>query len=441
MKTLPLLLIALLAFLPSPLPAAAVKDREGAVRGDRAAMSKDERWIYNDTDRGFAEAAKTGKPLLVLLRCVPCESCMGIDAGILNAAELQPLLDQFVCVRLINANAIDLSLFQFDYDLSLSTLFFHADRTIYGRFGSWQHQKDSTDASTAGFKAALTSVLALHRSYPANKQALAPKQCPPPPAKIPVEIPSLADKYTRELDWSGKVVQSCVHCHQVGEAFRASYRNQGKPIPPELLFPMPPPETVGISLHPAQPSRVAAVTPDSPAARAGVQTDDDIVALNGTPLISVADFAWALHRSPESGHLILNITRAATSRELLVTLDAGWRQKSEISARVGSWQLRGMALGGLRLEDLQDDERTSRNLPRDGMALLIKHAGEYGLHAAAKRAGFRKDDVLVAIDNLTNRISESGLMGHLITKHLPGETVRATVLRGDSQIELNLPMQ
>jgi hypothetical protein len=27
-------------------------------------------WIYNDLDRGFAEAKKTGKPLLVVLRCV-----------------------------------------------------------------------------------------------------------------------------------------------------------------------------------------------------------------------------------------------------------------------------------------------------------------------------------------------------------------------------------
>ncbi len=28
-------------------------------------------WIYNDLDAGFAEARRTGKPLLVVLRCVP----------------------------------------------------------------------------------------------------------------------------------------------------------------------------------------------------------------------------------------------------------------------------------------------------------------------------------------------------------------------------------
>lgn len=28
-------------------------------------------WIYDDLDAGFAEAKRTGKPLLVVLRCVP----------------------------------------------------------------------------------------------------------------------------------------------------------------------------------------------------------------------------------------------------------------------------------------------------------------------------------------------------------------------------------
>ncbi len=81
--------------------AAAVKDREGAVRGDKAKMENDARWIYNDVDRGFAEAQRAGKPLLVVLRCVPCLACVGLDAEVLTEPALAPLLDQFVCVRLI----------------------------------------------------------------------------------------------------------------------------------------------------------------------------------------------------------------------------------------------------------------------------------------------------------------------------------------------------
>ena len=52
--------------------AEAVKDREAAVRTDLATMKEDLRWIYNDIDKGFAEGAKNGKPVLIVLRCVPC---------------------------------------------------------------------------------------------------------------------------------------------------------------------------------------------------------------------------------------------------------------------------------------------------------------------------------------------------------------------------------
>src|SRR5947209_3637917 len=96
------------------------KDREAAVRADRSKMESDSHWIYNDWRRGFEEAKSSGKPLMIVLRCVPCQACMGIDAGVLTEPVLQPLLDKFVRVRVINANALDLSLFQFDYDLSFS---------------------------------------------------------------------------------------------------------------------------------------------------------------------------------------------------------------------------------------------------------------------------------------------------------------------------------
>ena len=136
------LLSAILLALAANASAATVKDREGAVREDKAKLENDARWNWNDIDGGFRLAKATGKPLLVVLRCVPCRSCAGIDASVLQEPELVPLLDQFVCVRVINANALDLSRFQFDYDLSFSAIMFNGDGTIYGRYGSWLHQKD-----------------------------------------------------------------------------------------------------------------------------------------------------------------------------------------------------------------------------------------------------------------------------------------------------------
>lgn len=421
--------------------AATVKDREGAVRGDRAAMEQDSRWLYNDVERGFAEAKRTGKPLLVVLRCVPCLSCVGLDAEVLKEPSLSPVLDQFVCVRVINANALDLKRFQFDYDLSFSTLIFNGDGTLYGRYGSWTHQVDPDARETVGYRRALEAALELHQGYPKNRDALAAKQGGPVPYATPVEFPALAARYGRELNWGGNVVQSCVHCHQVGEAFRAEARERGEPVAMEHIYPMPAPATIGLTLASDSIARVTVVSPGSIAAAAGVNEGDEFVSLGGQPLISIADFAWVLHRSPDHGELPAMVKRAGKLMRLTLTLAPGWRSQSDISRRVGTWSMRAMALGGMSLVDLDDSERKARRLATTGMALKARGVGQYGKHAAAKKAGFQKDDVIVAIDGITMRKTEGELIGQLLQTRKMGEEVRVTVLRGTEQLEIKLPMQ
>ena len=438
MKSLALFTFLLLAPLAS---ADAVKDREGAVRSDREKMRTGSRWIYNDIDKGFAEAAKANKPLLVVLRCVPCKACMGIDASILTSSDLQPVLDGFVCVRVINANALDLSIFQFNYDLSFSTLVFNADRTVYGRYGSWQHQRDSADATTAGYKAFLQAALGIHGNYPGNKASLAAKQGGPTPFKVPVEIPTLAGKYERELNWDGKVVQSCVHCHMIGDAYRAWYRDGGKPIPAELIYPMPAPETIGLTLDPQHCATVQSVVPGSPVAVAGLQAGDRLVSLNGSPLTSIADVAWALHRTADTAELRLAVERDGNRKEVTVALRAGWRLNTDISTRVATWQMRAMATGGLVLKSLPDEQRQSLHLADKDLGLIVDYLGANGPHGAAKKGGFQKGDILLTIESIPIRMTESQLLGSLLLNHPEKGALKTTVLRGEQRVELMLPMQ
>jgi len=439
MKAPALLFLALSIFAC----AETVPDREGAVRKDRATMEKGTRWIYNDVDAGFAEAKRTGKPLLVVLRCVPCKSCMGIDQVVASEnRELAPLHEKFVCVRVINANALDLARFQFDYDLSFSTLFFNGDGTVYGRYGSWKHQRDPEEKTTAGYRAALEGALRLHEKYPANKASLAAKQGQSIPFKTPVEIPALSARYKIDLDWEGKVVGSCVHCHMIGDAIRTSYRDKGQRIPEASIYPHPAPETIGLTLAPDAAAKIDAVVAGSVAAQAGLQAGDRITALSGTPIISTADVSWALHTAPDNGEIKATAMRDDSSppRDITLVLPAGWRAKADISRRVGTWPMRGMALGGLKLDDLPDDQRAPRGLSPHDLALLAVGVGKFGKHAAAKNAGFQKDDVLVEIGGMKGRMTESELIGRLLEKRA-GEKVKTTVLRGGQRVELSLPIQ
>src|SRR5262245_33439378 len=114
----------------------AQQPREDKVRADKKKVEAEGFWIYNDLAKGFAEAKKTGKPMLVIMRCIPCHECVKLDDDLVDQDKrVRPLLEKFVCVRIVSTNGLDLSLFQFDYDQSFAGFLFNADGTIYGRFG------------------------------------------------------------------------------------------------------------------------------------------------------------------------------------------------------------------------------------------------------------------------------------------------------------------
>jgi S1-C subfamily serine protease len=135
------------------------------------------------------------------------------------------------------------------------------------------------------------------------------------------------------------------------------------------------------------------------------------------------------------------VKRDSGEQNLQLDLPKNRRANSDISRRVGTWPMRAMALGGLFIEDLSDEERAKRNIDKNSLALFVKHAGEYGEHAAAKKAGFQKDDVLVALEEMTTRTSESEVIGRILQKYPPGTKLPATVLRGDKKLQLQLPVQ
>jgi S1-C subfamily serine protease len=212
-------------------------------------------------------------------------------------------------------------------------------------------------------------------------------------------------------------------------------------VPVEQIFPLPAPETIGLTLAPDHPARVTAVRPGTPAAEAGLRAGDDLAALNGQPLLSIADFAWALHHTGDPGQVRADVRRDGAARTVTLALPAGWRMKSEISRRVGTWSMRAMALGGMILADLDDAARAERGLDNRSLALLARGVGQNGKHATAKKAGFLKDDVIVAVDGRTERIGEGELIGRLLQTRKAGENVDVTVLRGGERRTLQLPMQ
>jgi serine protease Do len=439
MRALCILALTLSLSLAS-LHSAEAQDRKTKVLNDRDTFAKNDVWIYNDLPAAFDQAKKANKPLLVAFRCIPCEACSHFDEQLLEEQEqMRDLLEQFVCVRVVQANGLDLELFQFDYDQSFHAMFLHADKTIYGRYGTRSEKDEDDDMTLAGFRQAMQRVLELHADYPQNKPALAGKKGSKVPFAIPEQLPSLKGKYPAQLDYAGNVVASCIHCHQVRDAERELHRNQGS-IPEQVLFPYPSPEVIGLTMNPNECATVEKVAEVSIAKSAGIKAGDKLVSLDGQPLVSTADLQWVLHTSGESAQLQAEIEREGTSKAVTIDLPKGWKRKGDISWRATTWELRRMGAGGLFLVDLTESERKERDIDPDALALRVQHAGEYGGHAAAKNAGFRKGDVLIAIGKANKRWSESEFLAAALTRPA-GTKLPVTVLRGKDRLELQLPIQ
>ena len=426
MKPVALALLAGAFLLPCALNAASALEK---VTEDMKTFSTTSRWIYNDLERGIEQAKLRNKPLMIIFRCVPCVACSQFDKRVLEQQnEITDLMDLFVCVRIIHGNGMDLSLFQFDYDQSFHTFFLHPDKTILGRFGTRSARKEDEDMTMEGLRKAMVGALDLHARFDEVKASLAGKHGPAAAVAKPEEYPNLKDRYATTLATGTNVARSCIHCHQIRESDRLSYRSADKAFPDSVLFPHPLPDVLGLSLDPKQRATVIAVEPGSIAAKSGLKPGDNIESLQGQPLLSIADLQWVLHRAGPKETLAATLVRDGKTIQTRVELTDGWR-RGNISWRATTWDLRRMATGGLLLEELPDGKRAALGLKANELGLHVKHVGQYGEHAMAKRAGFLNGDVIVAVAGSKQRRTESELIESALTLK-KGESMEMTVLRG-----------
>ena len=390
-------------------------------------------WLYCDLPAAMAQAKESGKPILVVLRCVPCPPGKTLDAAVMQPnAELEKLEKQFVCVRIVHAKGLDLSLFDFDYDMSWAAMFLEPDGTVLGRYGTRVRSGPGSDShiSVAGFRMAAERALALHKNYPANKGELAGKRSGKKPEYAAAEeIPGLDERA------AGSVVkkENCIHCHMVREfALRAKWE-AGK-LTIDDLKPYPMPERIGLTIDSDHGLLVKSVAEGSAAEEAGLEIGDELVTLSGQPLVSLADIQWVLHNAADEATIPVTIKRDGEVLSKKFEVGGTWKQ-SDIAWRASSWY--GLRQG-LKTEPLSAADKRSRGIDGDSLALAVK--GMFGKSAGLGRYGLKQNDVIVAVDGQTKAMSESEFLIWLRLNHGPDDSVKFTILRGDDRRELTIPM-
>ena len=274
----------------------------------------------------------------------------------------------------------------------------------------------------------MQGALALHKSFPKTKTALAAKRGPEPEFAQPELYPTFKGKFTANLNYEGKVVPSCIHCHMIGEAQRELTLERKQRFSDQLLFPYPHPKTLGLILDPKQKATVLRVEPESDAARAGFQAGDAIQTLSGQPLLSIADVQWVLQNTPAEGATLkADVLRKGKPVTVNLTLAAGWRRRDDISWRASTWGLRRAALGGLKLDPNPG-----------GKGLLVGNVGQYAPHDRAKKAGMLKGDIVLTVDGRTDFSRETDVIAYCLQEKKPDEPLMLGVQRGGQALTISV---
>lgn len=291
-----------------------------------------------------------------------------------------------------------------------------------------------------GFAATMEKVIELHENYPENKESLVGKQPVQVDKKIPEAYSSL-DHFKPDLNYKKQVAKSCIHCHQIRDAQRVELRQTGKPLPEKLLYPFPAPSTIGMLLDTRSASKVAKIETDSISAKAGIKRSDTLISANGQPVTSAADLTWTLHNSKDGDTISFVVDRNGSEKQIDVELPDGWRKSTDLSWRPTSWDLRRMATGGFIVESIDNRTRKKLDLKDGQMALRVKHVGQYGQHARAKRAGVRVNDILVGVDGKSDLHSESAVIEYAIQEKKPGESIRFDLIRNGKPFSATVKLQ
>ena len=395
-------------------------------------------WIYNDLSAAKAEARRTGKPIFVTFRCVPCNACKSFDAEVANGSDIIRKLakENFVSLRQVEMKGVDLNLFQFDHDLNWAAMFINADGTIYGRYGT--QSADGPDAfnSIESLEKAMQRVLKLHADHPNNKQALAGKRGKDRGYRTALEMPGMLNKdKLRAPTHRG----NCIHCHMIHDAENLHAFRAGR-MDSDLLWRYPYPNNLGIEIDPDDGRRIESVHKGGSAEKAGLRADDEVMAVNGQPIISIADFQWVLHNLPNTA-LTVTVTarRNGATSDYKVNTSPGWK-KTDFSWRGSLWAMPPRI--GIFFPPLKPAELKKAGLSEGTQAVRIKWINKSVATAnAATKAGLRLNDIVIELDGKPVPDGHRAVNYYVKQNFRPGQKLPLTVLRNGKRVKLSIPLR
>lgn len=310
---------------------------------------------------------------------------------------------------------VDLTVFDFDFDLTWAAFYMNAGQKVYGRYGGRNEGNAETWLSLTGLKYAMKAALAAHQNDPGGTGEPLPR-----PIKQADLFPAAAKL--------GK--KDCIHCHQVYD-FRRDWLKQQNAWSKEELWVYPPPENVGLTVAKEQGNRIAKVAAGSPAAKAGLKAGDVLHEVNGVKVFSFGDLQYALHYAPKQGTIAAHWKRDGAALTGKLELKAGWRT-SDISWRGSMWGVEPKA--HVYGRDLSAGEKAKLGLSPKQLAFA---QGSY-VPPPAFQAGLRSGDIIAGADGKKLEMSMLQFNVWVRVNYSPGNRIVYNIFRDSTKMDIPL---
>ena len=141
---------------------------------------------------------------------------------------------------------------------------------------------------------------------------------------------------------------------------------------------------------------VATVTPNSPAAKAGLKPGDVIVSASGKPIKSVHDLPRLVASMPPGQQLELNVRRGGKDMTVAATTGEMPQEQQTASAATGSEEKSPSATSlGLQLAAIDQSSRREFRIPKDVEGVVVTKVAS---DSPAAALGIEPGDVIMSVD-------------------------------------------
>jgi len=340
-----------------------------------------------------------------------------------------------VPVRVLDMAGVDLSLYKFEYDLTLAVLLMNADVTIYHRVGG----RDETAATS---RLSMTSLVRLMRETLEDHAEHQKSPSPPElaPRRTIEDLPPIDKKIQKRKEEKKHV--ECFHCHMVNDALREIAQEKGTWTRDDIWL-WPPPDQVGLKLDRDDPTLLKGVAAGSGAEAAGLEAGDRLLRLGGERVRSHADIQWVLEKASRDATSlpVEYLQKSKDPKSAKISLAKGWKAGTPLSLswRPTMWSLKPQpGFGGQKLEK---EEVEKLGLEPGAFAMKVGYLVDWEeAGRVAKKAGLRKGDVLLSVAGEKSFASELHFQSWFRLTQKFGTTVALELLRDGKRVNVELPL-